>query len=107
MFLGESKNEFLISDHMDSSLPEKRKIRKRILVDIHKVKPLVNYQNQRLDGHYQGINTQPACNDLENQVRYDPITGEVLEIYDQPTGKTDSISMQHDIDYSVCKDDRK
>ena len=25
-------------------------------------------------------------NDLENQVRYNPETGEILEIYDQPTG---------------------
>lgn len=31
----------------------------------------------------------------------------MLEIYDQPTGKTDAIAMQHDVDYSVCKDDRK
>ena len=46
-------------------------------------------------------------NDLENQVRYDPMTGEILEIYDKPTGKTDSIAMQHDVDYSVCKDDQK
>ena len=81
-------------------------------------------------------------NDLENQVRYDPTTGEiqsipsktdtfetgskcpfqggvrlievsvkrestVLEIYDPPTGKTDAISRQHDVDYSACKDDRK
>ena len=35
------------------------------------------------------------------------MTGEILEIYDQPTGKTDAIAMQHDIDYSVCKDDKK
>ena len=44
---------------------------------------------------------------MDSQVRYDPVTGELLEIYDQPTGKTDSIAMQHDVDYSVCKDDRK
>ena len=41
-------------------------------------------------------------NDLENQVRYNPETGEILEIYDQPTGPTDAVSMQHDVDYSVC-----
>ena len=46
-------------------------------------------------------------NDLDSQVRYDPVTGEILEICDQPTGKTDSIAMQQDVDYSVCKDDRK
>ena len=46
-------------------------------------------------------------NDLENQVRYNPETGEILEIYDQPTGPTDAVAMQHDVDYSVCGDDRK
>ena len=39
-------------------------------------------------------------NDLENQVRWDPKTGEILEIYDSPTGKTD-------VDYSICRDDKK
>ena len=46
-------------------------------------------------------------NDLDSQVRHNPVTGEILEIYDQPTGKTDSIAMQHDVDYSVFKDDKK
>ena len=46
-------------------------------------------------------------NDLEAQVKYDPTTGQILEIYDAPTGKTDAIAMQHDVDYSVCKDDKK
>ena len=46
-------------------------------------------------------------NDLENQVKYNPETGEILEIYDQPTGPTDAVSMQHDFDYSVCGDNRK
>ena len=41
-------------------------------------------------------------NDLENQLRYNPETGEILEIYDQPTGATDAVSMQHDVDNSVC-----
>lgn len=26
--------------------------------------------------------------------------------YDQPTDKTDATAMQHDVDYSVCKEDR-
>ena len=41
-------------------------------------------------------------NPLEQQLKYDPNTGQILEIYQQPTGKTDAISMQHDVDYSVC-----
>ena len=46
-------------------------------------------------------------NDLDKQVKYDPKTGQILKIYQQPTGKTDAISMQHDVDYAVCKDDSK
>ena len=40
-------------------------------------------------------------------MRYSPETGEILEIYDQPTGPTDAVAMQYDIDYSVCGDNRK
>ena len=74
-------------------------------VDIHKQigklpKPKRGWT---LPGHkYTG-----PYNDLENQVRYNPKTGEILEIYDQPTGPTDAVAMQHDVDYSVCGDDRK
>ena len=46
-------------------------------------------------------------NDLENQLKYNPKTGEILEIYDPPSGPTDAIAMQHDVDYSVCKDNKK
>lgn len=41
-------------------------------------------------------------NPLNEQVKYDPDTGEVLEIHQKPTGETDAVSMHHDIDYSVC-----
>ena len=47
--------------------------------------------------HYTG-----PFNPLEKQLRHDPNTGEILEIYQQRTGKTDAVSMQHDGDYSVC-----
>lgn len=30
-----------------------------------------------------------------------------MEIYDQPTGTTDTYAMQHDVDYSVCVDNKK
>ena len=39
---------------------------------------------------------------LDSQLKYDPQTGKILEIYDEPTGRTDAVSMQHDVDYSVC-----
>ena len=73
-------------------------------VDIHKAigklpKPKSGWT---LPGHkYTG-----PYNDLENQVKYDN-QGNILEIYDMPTGRTDAIAMQHDIDYSICKDDKK
>ena len=73
-------------------------------VDIHKAigklpKPKGGWT---LPGHkYTG-----PYNDLENQVRYDN-QGNILEIYDKPTGKTDAIAMQHDVDYTICKDDKK
>ena len=45
--------------------------------------------------------TRPG-NPLESQLKCDPQTGTILEIYEQPTGRTDAVSMQHDVDYSVC-----
>ena len=41
-------------------------------------------------------------NPLDKQLKYDPNTGQILQIYQQPTGKTDAVAMQHDADYSVC-----
>ena len=71
-------------------------------LDIHKAigklpKPKAGWT---LPGHkYTG-----PYNDLEKQVKWDRDTGQIYEIYDQPTGKTDAIAMQHDVDYSVCAD---
>ena len=68
-------------------------------IDIHKAigklpKPQKGWT---LPGH----NYTGPYNPLK-QVSYDPKTGEILEIYQQPTGMTDAIAMQHDVDYSVC-----
>ena len=69
-------------------------------VDLHKLigklpKPKGGFT---LPGHkYTG-----PYNDLDSQLRYDPNTGEILQIFDQPSGKTDAVAMQHDVDYSVC-----
>ena len=54
-----------------------------------------------------GHNFTGPYNPLEEQLRYDPTTGEILEFYVNPTGKTDAIAAQHDVDYSVCGNDRK
>ena len=49
-----------------------------------------------------GHNYTGPYNPLERQLKYDPETGEILEIYQQPTGSTDAVAMQHDVDYSSC-----
>ena len=68
-------------------------------VDIHKaILKVAPSKGFTLPGHKY---TGPG-NPLESQLKYDPQTGEILEIYEQPTGRTDAVSMQHDVDYSVC-----
>ena len=52
------------------------------------------------------LNIRPY-NDFYSQVKFDPQTGQIVEIYDQPSGATDAVAMQHDVDYPVCKDDKK
>ena len=68
-------------------------------IDIHKqVLKVAPRKGFVLPGHNY---TRPG-NPLESQLKYDPETGEILEIYEQPTGRTDAVSMQQDVDYSVC-----
>ena len=43
---------------------------------------------------------------MRKKLKYDPKTEEVLG-NDPPTGKTDAIAMQHNVDFSLCKDDEK
>ena len=68
-------------------------------VDIHKqILKVAPRKGFVLPGHKY---TGPG-NPLESQLKYDPQTGKILEIYEQPTGRTDAVSMQHHVDYSVC-----
>ena len=74
-------------------------------VDIHKAigklpKPQKGWT---LPGH----NYTGPYNPLEEQLRFDPKTGEILEYYVKPSGKTDAVAAQHDVDYSVCGNDRR
>ena len=74
-------------------------------VDIHKAigklpKPKKGWT---LPGH----NYTGPYNSLEQQLRYDPATGEILEYYVKPSGKTDAVAAQHDVDYSLCGNDRR
>ena len=93
-----------------------------------KVRPDIKYKTDRkdLDGRRMDIHnaigklpkpkkgwTFPGhfytgpFNNLLNQVKCNPETGEILEIYKQPTGKTDAVGMQHDVDYIVCSNKPK
>ena len=68
-------------------------------IDIHKaILKVAPKKGFVMSGHKY---TGPG-NPLEQQLRFDPNTGQILEIYQQPTGKTDAVSMQHDVDYTVC-----
>ena len=49
-----------------------------------------------------GHNYTGPYNPLDKQLSYDPKTGKILKIYQQPTGATDAVAMQHDVDYAVC-----
>ena len=73
-------------------------------VDIHKAigklpKPKSGWT---LPGH----NYTGPYNPLSEQLRFDPATGEILEFMQKPTGKTDAVAAQHDVDYSLCGNDR-
>ena len=72
-------------------------------LDIHKaILKVAPKKGFVLPGHKY---TDPG-NPLHKQVKWDN-AGNILEIYQKPTGRTDAISMQHDINYSVCKNDLK
>ena len=67
-------------------------------IDIHKqILKVAPKKGFVMPGHHY---TGPG-NPLEKQLKYDD-DGNILEIYQKPTGKTDAVSMQHDVDYSIC-----
>ena len=68
-------------------------------IDIHKaILKVAPKKGFVMPGHKY---TGPG-NPLEQQLSYNPNTGQILEIYQKPTGRTDAVSMQHDVDYTVC-----
>ena len=67
-------------------------------IDIHKaILKVAPKKGFVMPGH----NYTGPGNPLEKQLKHDS-TGRIIEIYQQPTGKTDAVSMQHDVDYTVC-----
>ena len=91
---GKNKSKFIkgVKDNVDY-------FRKGRGVDIHKaILKVAPKKGFVMYGHKY---TGPG-NPLNKQLKWDPNTGKILEIYEKPTGKTDGVSMQHDVDYSVC-----
>ena len=67
-------------------------------IDIHKaILKVAPKKGFVMPGH----NYTGPGNPLEKQLKHDS-TGRIIEIYQQPTGKTIAVSMQHDVDYTVC-----
>ena len=87
-----------------SKRPDKRYKTDRLVldgrgIDIHNaILKVARKKGFVLPGH----NYTGSGNPLDKQLEYDPKTGKILKIYQQPTGATDAVSMQHDVDYSVC-----
>ena len=55
---------------------------------------------------FAGQNYTGPYNPLDKRLKYDPENGTMFEIYQLPTGKTDAVARQHDVDYSsrdVCQ----
>ena len=112
---------------LDKARPVIQKVGSEMLDQLStKVRPNQRYKTDRPDGAgfdihaaigkfpkpkkgwtLPGHNFTGPYNPLEKQVKYDPETGEILEIYQSPTGATDAIAMQHDVDYDVCSNREK
>ena len=73
-------------------------------IDIHKL--IGKLPRQKKGFTLPGYNYAGPYNPLDKQLKYNPETGEIIDIYQNPTGKTDAIAMQHNVDCSLCKDDK-
>ena len=86
-----------------------------------KVRPNIRYKTDRPDLDVKGVDihsligklpapkgdwTLPGhhytgpYNSLDEQLSYNPEPGEILEIFQKPTGPSDAVAMQHDVDYT-------
>ena len=85
-----------------------------MVVDIHKVitsNPITksimspwgsNSKANSIRGKLFNKYTGPG-NDLSKQVKFDPQTGKIIQIYDQPSSSNDRCSMHHDIAYTIAQ----
>ena len=52
-----------------------------------------------------GYNYAGPHNPLHKQLKHDD-RGNIMQIYQKLTRKTDAVAMQHDVDYTVCGNDK-
>lgn len=64
-------------------------------VNMHKLIRKLPTPAKTLPGH----NYSGPYNPLSKQLKYNPETGEIEETFQQPTGSTNTVAMQHDVDY--------
>ena len=73
-------------------------------VDIHKA--IGKLPKPKSGWTLPGYNYAGPYNPLHNQLEHDSF-GNITKIYQKPTGPTDAVAMQHDVDYTICKNDKK
>ena len=85
-----------------------------MVVDLHKVitsNPITksimspwgsNSKANSIRGKLFNKYTGPG-NDLSKQVKFNPKTGKIIQIYDQPSSSNDRCSMYHDIAYTIAQ----
>ena len=85
-----------------------------MVVDIHKVittNPITkgimspwgsDFKPNSIRGKLFNKYTGPG-NDLSKQVKFNPQTGKIIQIYDQSSSSNDRCSMYHDITYTIAK----
>ena len=70
-------------------------------IDVHKA--IAKLPKPKKGWTLLGHNYTGPYNPLSEQLRFNPSTGQILEFIQKPTGKTDAVAAQHDVDYSVCE----
>ena len=71
------------------------------------IKQSENFQNQKVVSLFLGTTSQGLTTHWRISFAMIQPLEKILEFYVNPTGKTDAIAAQHDVDYSVCGNDRK
>ena len=70
-------------------------------IDIHKA--IMKLPKPEKGWVPHGYNYLGPGNPLEDQADFDRETGKIHKFHVKPTGPTDAVAAQHDVDYTVCQ----